>query len=220
MHAQVQNKPNPAGRGKRKTRRQGGKWGPLDSSTFLPKSSLLLGFLSSATIALAGWAETKIHFVSRPKAHQTDMDGWVGGLGGGSSCCLLESSLDSIIVGSENVRGSERHRSSCLDDRQTAAEGVRAFITLGTRACRKRQFNEKVLSGSNHVEGSSCRDAFFLSPPFLLSQELLPSPIVSVTWRSEDQPSQAGLIAGTVSALLPGLPPIGLLLAAWLVPSE
>ena len=126
-----------AGKGKRKTSRQGGKWGPLESSTFLPKSSSLLGFLSSATIALVGWAVTKIHFVSRPKAHQTDMEGWAGVLGGGSSCCLLESSLDSIIVGSENVRGSERHRSSCLDDRQTAAEGVRAFITLGTRAHRK-----------------------------------------------------------------------------------
>lgn len=125
---------------------------------------------------------TKIHLVPRTKAHQTDMDGWVGELGGVSSCCLLESSLDSIIVGSENVRGSERHRSSCLDDRQTAVKGVKAFITPGTRARRKRQFNEKVLSGANHVEGSSCRNAFFLSPPFLLIWELLPSPAVPVTW--------------------------------------
>lgn len=118
---------------------------------------------------------TQTHFVPRPEAHQT---AWVGGV---SSRCLLESSLDSIIVGSENVRGSETHRGSCLEDRQTAMKGVKAFITLGTGARRKRQFNEKVLSGTNHVEGCSLGEAFYLSPPFPLSQELLPSPAFSVT---------------------------------------
>jgi hypothetical protein len=128
--------------------------------------------------------------------------------------------LDSIIVGSENVRGSEKHRGSRLEDRQTAMKGVKAFITLGTRAGRKRQFNEKVLSGTNHVEGSSCGKAFYLSPPFPLSQELLPSSAFSVTRGLENQPSWARLIGGT-GACEPSVAQaasIGLLLAAWFVP--
>lgn len=79
-HAQVKKKEKrkPAGRDKRRMKRQGGKGVSPESSTFLPKSSSLLEFLSESTIAPAGRAATKIHFVVPRHIRQTWMGGWFG----------------------------------------------------------------------------------------------------------------------------------------------
>lgn len=70
---------------------------------------------------------------------------------------------------------------------------------------RKRQLNEKVLSGANRVEGSSRRDAFFLSPPS--SSVGSSQPALQFLWPGGLRTSPPGLTGDTARALLHRLPP-------------
>lgn len=78
---------------------------------------------------------------------------------------LPEASLDSIIVALKSVRGSEGHRGSSLENKQTALKGTKASIMVGTGAFQKRWFNEKVMLRANRVEGG--RSSAFLPVPSL-----------------------------------------------------
>lgn len=87
---------------------------------------------------------------------------------------LPEASLEAIIVALKSVRGSEGHRGSSLENKQTVLKGTKASIMVGTGAFQRDGLMRRCCRELT-VWRVAVPLLLSLSLPFPLSQEQLPS---------------------------------------------